>query len=135
MALRMSGHLLLGVVRIYSRKVKYLLNDASDALVKIKLAFRPGKVNLPDGSDLATLNAITLTGVSFPFGVIGFVVVFFFCSFLPTYLPTCLPACQLNHSHPPFPSPPPFASLLMQCRDGCRVRDAAGKRDGDDGRL
>jgi cohesin complex subunit SCC1 len=37
-ALRMSGHLLLGVVRIYSRKVKYLLNDAQDALVKIKMA-------------------------------------------------------------------------------------------------
>jgi hypothetical protein len=36
-ALRMSGHLLLGVVRIYSRKVKYLLNDAQDALVKIKM--------------------------------------------------------------------------------------------------
>jgi cohesin complex subunit SCC1 len=36
-ALRMSGHLLLGVVRIYSRKVKYLLADAQDALVKIKM--------------------------------------------------------------------------------------------------
>lgn len=27
MALRVSGHLLLGVVRIYSRKVKYLMED------------------------------------------------------------------------------------------------------------
>lgn len=37
LALRMSGHLLLGVVRIYSRKVKYLLEDCSDALIKIKM--------------------------------------------------------------------------------------------------
>jgi cohesin complex subunit SCC1 len=48
MALRMSGHLLLGVVRIYSRKVKYLMSDCSDALVKIKMAYRPGgAVDLP----------------------------------------------------------------------------------------
>lgn len=41
--LRTSGHLLLGVVRIYSKKTKYLLADCSEALVKIKTAFRPGK--------------------------------------------------------------------------------------------
>ena len=42
LALRMSGHLLLGVVRIYSRKVKYLFSDCSDALVKIKMvSFSP----------------------------------------------------------------------------------------------
>uniref|UniRef100_A0A8C1UN90 Rad21/Rec8-like protein N-terminal domain-containing protein n=1 Tax=Cyprinus carpio TaxID=7962 RepID=A0A8C1UN90_CYPCA len=39
-------HLLLGVVRIYSKKTKYLLADCSDALVKIKVAFRPGKCSL-----------------------------------------------------------------------------------------
>lgn len=42
LALRVSGHLLLGVVRIYSRKVKYLMEDCSQALTKIKMAFRPG---------------------------------------------------------------------------------------------
>jgi len=41
LALRVSGHLLLGVVRIYSRKVKYLLKDCDEAMVKIKMAFRP----------------------------------------------------------------------------------------------
>lgn len=41
--LRTSGHLLLGVVRIYSKKAKYLLADCNDAVVKIKIAFRPGK--------------------------------------------------------------------------------------------
>lgn len=41
LALRVSGHLLLGVVRIYSRKVKYLANDCHEALVKIKMAFKP----------------------------------------------------------------------------------------------
>ncbi|KAI6798976.1 hypothetical protein KC332_g15671 [Hortaea werneckii] len=47
-ALRLSGQLLLGVVRIYSRKARYLLDDCSEALVKIKMAFRPGQnVDLP----------------------------------------------------------------------------------------
>jgi len=39
LALRVSGHLLLGIVRIYSRKVKYLMHDCTEALVKIKMAF------------------------------------------------------------------------------------------------
>ena len=42
LALRVSGHLLLGVVRIYSRKVRYLMTDCHDTMLKIKLAFRPG---------------------------------------------------------------------------------------------
>ena len=41
LALRVSGHLLLGVVRIYSRKVKYLMHDCHEAMVKIKMAFKP----------------------------------------------------------------------------------------------
>jgi cohesin complex subunit SCC1 len=43
MALRLSGQLLLGVVRIYSRKARYLLDDCNEALMKIKMvctAFR-----------------------------------------------------------------------------------------------
>lgn len=36
-ALRLSGHLLLGVSRIYSRKARYLLEDAADALQKIRM--------------------------------------------------------------------------------------------------
>lgn len=43
MALRTSGHLLLGVVRIYHRKAKYLLADCNEAFIKIKMAFRPGQ--------------------------------------------------------------------------------------------
>lgn len=37
MALRMTGQLLLGVVRIYSRKARYLLDDCNEALLKIKM--------------------------------------------------------------------------------------------------
>ncbi|RAQ48887.1 double-strand-break repair protein rad21 [Aspergillus flavus] len=61
MALRLSGQLLLGVVRIYSRKARYLLDDCNEALMKIKMAFRltnnndltttvvaPGGITLPD---------------------------------------------------------------------------------------
>lgn len=40
-SLRLSGSLLLGVVRIYSRKARYLLDDCSDALWKIKMVILP----------------------------------------------------------------------------------------------
>ncbi len=61
MALRTSGHLLLGVVRIYSRKAKYLLADCNEIYVKIKTSFRPGAVDLPDDlSREKALAAITL---------------------------------------------------------------------------
>ncbi|GAD99246.1 double-strand-break repair protein rad21 [Paecilomyces variotii No. 5] len=56
MALRLSGQLLLGVVRIYSRKARYLLDDCNEALMKIKMAFRltnnndlPSTVSMPPG--------------------------------------------------------------------------------------
>ncbi|XP_022618778.1 double-strand-break repair protein rad21-like protein 1 [Seriola dumerili] len=58
--LRTSGHLLLGVVRIYSRKAKYLLADCNDALVKIKMSFRPGQTDMPEEGLEATVKAITL---------------------------------------------------------------------------
>ncbi|XP_027208259.1 double-strand-break repair protein rad21 homolog isoform X1 [Penaeus vannamei] len=63
MALRTSGHLLLGVVRIYSRKAKYLLADCNEAFVKIKMAFRPGMVDLPEDIREAAVSAITLPEV------------------------------------------------------------------------
>ena len=39
LALRVSGHLLLGVVRIYSKKVHYLWQDCHQAMVQIQMAF------------------------------------------------------------------------------------------------
>ncbi len=60
MALRVSGHLLLGVVRIFSRKVTYLLTDCSEAMVKIKDAFRgPGVVELAPGAATRRYDDIT----------------------------------------------------------------------------
>ena len=59
MALRVSGHLLLGVVRIFSRKVTYLLTDCSEALVKIKDAFRvSGGVELAPGAGTKSYNEV-----------------------------------------------------------------------------
>lgn len=46
MALRLSGQLLLGVVRIYSRKAKYLLDDCNDALLRIKMVRLPLRLSL-----------------------------------------------------------------------------------------
>ncbi|XP_063205915.1 double-strand-break repair protein rad21-like protein 1 [Chroicocephalus ridibundus] len=59
-ALRTSGHLLLGVVRIYHRKAKYLLADCSEALTKMKTAFRPGLLDLPEETVEAAYQSITL---------------------------------------------------------------------------
>lgn len=59
LALRLSGHLLVGITRIYSRKVKYLLADCSDALAKIKMTFRQqAQVDLPAEDARASLKAI-----------------------------------------------------------------------------
>ena len=77
MALRLSGQLLLGVVRIYSRKARYLLDDCNEALLKIKLvsfhvctlfyssthtdqAFRPGNVDLPANLSMPSAAALTV---------------------------------------------------------------------------
>ena len=61
LALRLSGQLMLGVVRVYSRKVNYLFQDCSEALVKIKQAFTRDKdVDLAEGAETAPLNTITL---------------------------------------------------------------------------
>lgn len=85
MALRLSGQLLLGVVRIYSRKAKYLLDDCNDALLRIKMvrlllcprllvsdtdcrvflsaqAFKPGIVDMTEEQLTVNKNAITLQG-------------------------------------------------------------------------
>lgn len=53
MALRLSGQLLLGVVRIYKRQAGYLLDDCNDALVKIKM------VRLSHLADVQTADPLT----------------------------------------------------------------------------
>lgn len=64
-ALRLSGQLLLGVARMYSRKAKYLMDDATETLSKVKLAFRQGAssrnkdVDLAADQQTAHRNAIT----------------------------------------------------------------------------
>lgn len=63
LALRTSGHLLLGVVRIYSRKQKYLFTDLGEACAKIRMAFRPGMVDLPPEEGTARPEAITIPEV------------------------------------------------------------------------
>ena len=44
MALRLSSQLLLGVVRIYGRKARYLMDDCNDALGKIKMVSVPARM-------------------------------------------------------------------------------------------
>jgi cohesin complex subunit SCC1 len=52
LALRVSGHLMLGIVRIYSDKVRYLSSDCRDAMTRINLAFK-GQTNRVDVDDAA----------------------------------------------------------------------------------
>lgn len=48
-ALRLSGQLLLGVVRIYSRKVRYVLNDCTEAQIKLQMAFTRASASAASG--------------------------------------------------------------------------------------
>lgn len=59
-ALRMSGHLLLGVVRIYSKKVDYLHADCKDVCKSLKTAFASIDLSLPENAMQAPLQSITL---------------------------------------------------------------------------
>ncbi|GMY22338.1 sister chromatid cohesion 1 protein 3 [Fagus crenata] len=59
-ALRLSGHLLLGVVRIYSKKVDYLFLDCNHALNWLRRAFDSIDLNLPEDARTAPVQSITL---------------------------------------------------------------------------
>uniref|UniRef100_J3MRP9 Rad21/Rec8-like protein N-terminal domain-containing protein n=1 Tax=Oryza brachyantha TaxID=4533 RepID=J3MRP9_ORYBR len=59
-ALRLSGHLLLGLVRIYSWKVNYLFHDCNRMLSTIRTAFASVQVALPLDADRAAFDSITL---------------------------------------------------------------------------
>ena len=60
MALRVSGHLLLGIVRIYSRQVQFLLDDCHQAMIKVKMAYSSGSTN-NSGENGGPMIDITLT--------------------------------------------------------------------------
>eukprot|EP00891_Asterochloris_glomerata_P002213 jgi/Astpho2/2213/gw1.00040.253.1_t len=60
LALRLSGQLLLGVVRIHARKVVFLYNDCNEAVVRLKQAFKAHDVDLPEGNTQAPEQMITL---------------------------------------------------------------------------
>lgn len=59
-ALRMSGHLLLGVVRIYSKKVDYLFHDCNVVLTGLSKAFASIQLTLPEDARQAPFQSITL---------------------------------------------------------------------------
>ncbi|CAI9764663.1 unnamed protein product [Fraxinus pennsylvanica] len=59
-ALRMSGHLLLGVARIYSKQVDYLYEDCHVVQITINKAFTSVNVNLPDDANHAPFHSVTL---------------------------------------------------------------------------
>lgn len=61
LTLRVSGQLMLGVVRIYGRKVQYLMDDCKEMRERITMAFRPGMVDLPQDQIRASKNSITFT--------------------------------------------------------------------------
>lgn len=62
MALRLTGQLLLGAAKIYSRKARYLWEDCSDALSRLKLTYHQAdeKRNLEMPEKKANFAAITL---------------------------------------------------------------------------
>ncbi|XP_062082501.1 sister chromatid cohesion 1 protein 3 [Humulus lupulus] len=60
LALRMSGHLLLGIVRIYSKKVQFLYEDCNAVWTSLRKAFASLDLNLPEDARQAPVQAITL---------------------------------------------------------------------------
>ncbi|KAK7268159.1 hypothetical protein RIF29_20846 [Crotalaria pallida] len=56
----MSGHLLLGVVRIYSKKVDYLFHDCNVVLTVLSKTFASIQLTLPEGARQAPVQSITL---------------------------------------------------------------------------
>lgn len=58
-ALRMSGHLLLGIVRIFSKKVDDLFKDCNSALTDLRKAFTSVDINLPDDAKHAPVHSVT----------------------------------------------------------------------------
>ena len=59
-ALRLSGHLLLGLVRIYSWKVNYLFSDCNRMVTTIKTTFAAVETDLPAEMEPAPFDSITL---------------------------------------------------------------------------
>jgi len=60
LALRTSSHLLVGVVRIYSKKVDYLYNDWNLLNTWVAKAFVSTQVNLPEDARQAPPESVTL---------------------------------------------------------------------------
>jgi cohesin complex subunit SCC1 len=61
MALRVSGHLLLGIVRIYSRKVQFLLDDCHQAMIKVKMAYSSNSNDVNSGGPVIDIALTTRT--------------------------------------------------------------------------
>ena len=59
-ALRLSGHLLLGLVRIYSWKVNYLFLDCNRMVTTIRTTFGAVEIDLPAEMEPAPFDSITL---------------------------------------------------------------------------
>ena len=57
LALRLSGHLLLGVVRIYSKQVDYLFRDCALVTTWLSKSF---VVDLPEDARQAPVESVTL---------------------------------------------------------------------------
>ena len=62
LALRLSGQLLLGVVRVFARKVAYLHADANDALSHIRHAFAKQLAQLDLPQPTANASQINIKG-------------------------------------------------------------------------
>ncbi|WZZ17940.1 hypothetical protein YC2023_111029 [Brassica napus] len=60
LALRLSGHLLLGVVRIYSKQVDYLFRDCALVTSWLSKSFVSTQVDLPEDARQAPVESVTL---------------------------------------------------------------------------
>ncbi|KAK8970445.1 Sister chromatid cohesion 1 protein 3 [Platanthera guangdongensis] len=62
-ALRLSGHLLLGLVRVYSWKANHLFSDCNRLVTDIRKAFASVPDDLPIGADHTPFESVTLPDI------------------------------------------------------------------------
>lgn len=67
LALRTSSHLLVGIVRIYDRKLAYLLVDCREALAKVKRGLRPAAIQKATVNAAKATKAVTLPDAFYDF--------------------------------------------------------------------
>lgn len=73
LSLRTSGHLLLGLSRIFAKKVQYLYSDSHETFHRLNTSLKPGQVDLAEeqAGAAANINMAPVGGNDFDLPELG----------------------------------------------------------------